>query len=249
MKYYAMIATVLFASAASAAGSLGWNAYERKTVETAGKCSLEIVEPVVYAAVLRDDPTATPDAQTAATVGRMEAHLQKWSNEARRFYANMVSGSECIPRDDGMQLYINANITAKFASYSWSSWAHESSSYTGGAHGYDAVYYMVLAPSGDVVAFNTVLAASVDQFIETVRAKVQAQQDQYDETFFDIWTDLSRKSGLSDLNYMANERGITIVFNPYAINAYVVGPTVIEYSWSELRSLLKTDSIFSKYLQ
>lgn len=129
---------------------------------------------------------------------------------------------------------------------SWSSWQQNMDGFLGGAHGYVVADRLVISANGDLVTFDTVLAISREDFINTVVSKLKAM-GRYSEDSFNFWAE--NKDNLKMLNYYANNDGISIFFNSYVIASYAAGPTEISYTWAELKSMLKANSVFANKLK
>lgn len=243
MKY---VVTVLAALCmAHSASALEWFSYEQTETKVAGTCKAEFNTHVIFPDELKKD---NPDEKKVASQQVITEKMNKILNALVEPLKQWVvfAPEECIP-NRGRELFVQSDVSARYLSNTWASFEHAESSYMGGAHGNSSVTYVVIAANGDLVPFSSVLAVSKKQFIETVIVKIK-EQDRYWEDDFKFWSDRFM-SGEYDLNYYANEQGIVVTFNAYAIGPYAAGPTTIRYYWEELKPLLKKNSIFAEYLK
>lgn len=143
---------------------------------------------------------------------------------------------------------IEHTITVTYNDGNWSSWKEEGYDFTGGAHSNGSLSYFVFDSQGTRVLFVDALAAPPQYILNSIRAKVKAEaREQYEEDSFTRWA--SSPAALINLNYSADQSGIKIFFNSYEIASYAAGPVEIQYTWAELKPLLKANSAFREALK
>jgi len=243
---------MMVAAFSMSASALEWSTYDLSTKAVSGRCSSEI-NSILF--IPKELESSKPDqskvkAQQVIT-DKMNSALADQIGAPESFGKGFNTSDfkeECVPGYNGntVGLYSKVDVSTKFAE-SWTSLSIASDSYMGGAHGFVGIQYLVLAASGDVVKFSSVLGAPHKQFVEAVIVKLKAQS-KYDEEWFANWAKNFSQNAV-ELNYMANEHGVTVMFNQYEIASYAVGPIEITFEWSELKTLLRKDSVFSEYLK
>jgi len=206
-----------------------------KTGET---CKLNIDTPIVV-------PKNADYSDVASKINELLGKNVLSTTE--EYYSAVASlGAKCVKSRTTGGLSAELVTSLIYADENWSSWQQNYASYLGGAHGSTAAYRLVISPTGELVTFDTVLAVSREAFIQTIVSKLTAL-NRYNDGSFSFWAE--QENNLKELNYYANSLGISIFFNSYVIASYAEGPTEISYTWEEMKSLLKANSIFSSKLK
>lgn len=235
----ALISLLLIGNLASAATE--WTTIPQKIEgQTGDACKLTINTLVVV-------PPPSQEYDNATTA--MNEILSKSVRATTQSYLESVSSlpDRCNKsRAGGLSAELTTTLT--FKSATWASWSLSEVGYLGGAHGYANVTQIVLSEAGQAITFDQVLGISREAFIQTVKMKLAAQ-NRYSEGSFEMWAESKTTDPIKTLNYSADNKGISIFFNSYVIASYAEGPSEVSYTWNELKTILKKDSIFSEYLK
>lgn len=237
-------------SLAQSALALEWSSYDLSTQAVSGRCTSEVNSFFFFPAELNNkNPNQSKVKAQQVIADKMNKALTdllgtpgSWAG----VFNNPNFEKECNPNNSDVPLYSRVNVTTKFTN-PWTSLAITSDSYMGGAHGIGGISYLVLAASGDVVRFSNVLDVDRKTFTYSVIAKLVAQNKYYADWFASWEKEFTQ--GSIELNYMADEHGFTVMFNQYAVASYADGPIEITFNWSELKDLIKKDSVFKDYLK
>ncbi len=233
---------VLLLAGNLASAATEWTTQPQKTTaKTGDACTLTIDALVVT-------PTNSKDEYNQVTM-KMNDLLSKKVLETAKVYFEAVgadTGSRCLKSRASGGLSAEITTILNFKTPAWSSWQQSSAGYLGGAHGYAQVDLLVLSDKGERITFDSVLAVTKIDFLKTIIAKLKAA-NRYNEDSFAIW--MNGSDGLKKLNFSADDKGILIFFNSYEIASYADGPSEVSYTWEELKSILKKDSIFASQLK
>lgn len=237
-----LFALLLVGNLATAATE--WTVQPQKTVgKTGDACTLTIDTLVVT--------STNPDDEYNQVVANMNGLLNKKVLETAKTYFEAIgeySGGKCEKSraSGGLSAEITTILISKTPT--WSSWQQSSAGFLGGAHGYAQADLLVLSNKGERVTFDTVLGIGRDAFIQIVKMKL-SEINRYSEGSFEMWAESKTTDPIKTLNYSADDKGISIFFNSYVIASYAEGPSDISFTWNELKTILKKDSIFANQLK
>lgn len=121
--------------------------------------------------------------------------------------------------------------------------------YTGGAHGYEAVIYS----SFDKERNQRITESDI--FVEDYKEKLAQviQKQLILDNGVQTLEDLSNLGYSSDVtpnaNFLLTQSGIRYCYNPYEIGPYAMGHIYVHLSWDSVRDLIRPGSIADQYIK
>jgi hypothetical protein len=116
------------------------------------------------------------------------------------------------------------------------------SSFTGGAHGIsNTVYFVFDSKTGKRLSVNDIFVRGYEKRLDDLidrrfrKIKGLSMTDRLDDEKGTLFENVIRHNR----NFAVTRQGITFLYNPYEIAAYVYGPTEIDLTWAELKRLVK----------
>lgn len=196
--------------------------------EVMDKINAKIAGFIIY----DDEENPNPDVAGA---------LQAWENSGVEGYK---AETEDLPEDFDLDeswmynwsSYISGNFSSVCEARDWMTYVFGGSDYMGGAHPFSYANYTVFdMKTGDVITEKDFLDVENDDLWEILYAKVLDGGCIDDEglTSEDLF-ELPTFNG----NFSVDNEGVTWLYNPYEIAAYVYGPIEATITWDELAPYL-----------
>lgn len=166
--------------------------------------------------------------------------LQIWETSGVEGYKAEAESLEDYDPDNSWMYSWSSDISGSFTSRcdarNWQTYVFGGSDYMGGAHPFSyASYYVFDMKTGEVVTEEDFLDVENDDLWELLYERVLDsgsvdEESLTDEDLFELPT--------FNGNFSVNNDGVTWLYNPYEIAAYVYGPLEATLTWDELAPYL-----------
>jgi hypothetical protein len=112
------------------------------------------------------------------------------------------------------------------------------------AHGFYGDYFTcVNLDYGTIITLKDIFIEDCEEaLISIIKSKLAENPQELEQNY---WVDDIKPNN----NFYLNSEGITFVYNPYDIAAYVVGQTEVFISYSEIEAILAPESPVKRFLK
>lgn len=125
--------------------------------------------------------------------------------------------------------------------------------YTGGVHGVSYTYFVNWdTKANKSISLKDVLTdGSSEQLTKTAEHIFRANEKLTDTSSLDNQHDYFFKGGKFSLpdTYLVTPTGIRFLYNVYTIKPYAAGPTELSIPYSQIKSLIKPNSVLAQYIK
>lgn len=209
--------------------------------------------------------TASWELPTIVTTGddagqsKLEKALNVWVEEQKQSFMDTVEQYEQDAQDYLESMKDNSEPT-DFAFYGFStdlgteymrvdssvlSFRQMYSDYTGGAHGnygYEGVTFDV--ETGNKLELTDLLVDEVtfEQFCDNISELcAQRAKEEYSDGLYENYEEIMEESITEQANWYLDAAGLTMIFNPYEIGPYAMGPAFVTIPYADLTGALKEE--------
>lgn len=167
------------------------------------------------------------------------AACKAWEERTVQGYYNSLEEDKEEYEPDYYWMYnwdseLYGNFSTKCEARGWQTYVVGGTDYQGGAHPFSYASYTVFdMKTGNVVTEEDFLDTESDELWELLFSHLltSGEDEITEEDLFEMPT--------FNGNFSVSDEGITWLYNPYEIAAYVYGPIEASLSWEELKPYLK----------